>query len=76
MLKDINTEIRWQMLLKNPSTANIFEGNLLKAVKAANGMELHELEKFMPALVSAEKARREEVYCGGDNGTAYRPEKG
>jgi len=75
MLRDINTEIRWRMLIRNQSTANAFEGNLLKAVMAANTAELRELEKFMPALVSAERARREEEYYGGDNGTAYRPEE-
>ena len=59
--------------MRNRSAANIFEGNLLKAVMAANSAELHELEKYMPALVSAERARREEEYYSGGNGTAYRP---
>ena len=75
MLKDINTEIRWRILLKNPSTANVFESNLLKAVKSANQLELRELEKCMPALANAERARREEEYYSGGNGTAYRPEE-
>jgi len=74
MLRDINTENRWHYMLKNPDTANVYECFLIKAVMTATPVELRELEKFMPALVSAERARREEEYYGGDYGTSYRPE--
>ena len=73
MKKDLHTNQFWRNMLDHTETATCVELFLLKAVKMATPLELGEIEKFLPALVRAERARREDE-CYEGNGTAYRPE--
>lgn len=72
--KDINTELQWMELLKDSRPAGTFERRLLEAAKAGNETMLKRLEVGFPALVRAERARRNEKYWGG-NMTEYEKAK-
>jgi len=74
MKKDLHTNQFWRNMLDHTDTATCVELFLIKAVMAATPMELKELERFLPALVRAERARREDECYPNGNGTAYRPE--
>jgi len=64
--KDINTEDRWAELLVDPSTANTFEFYLIKAVMRGTEEMLKRLEPGFPALVRAERKRRDEEFWGNN----------
>ena len=74
MKKDLHTEESWRSILDHTDTATCVEPFLIKAVMASTLLELKELERFLPALVRAERARREDECYPNGNGTAYRPE--
>jgi len=74
-MKDIKTKEGWRRLLGNPWVAGAYESGMISAAMAANAAELKELEEFLPALVAAERERRNEVYYSGRNGTAYEEEE-